>query len=140
MSDDRVQCQPQAIENCSMSKPTQLNEHAPRTPNQEALNGRADKPEIMGFRVKQEIGEGGMGVVWLATQDSPSRDVAIKVMKGQGAGATERGRQEPNLTAATPARCWTRCAAPPRGSTSWRKRCGTLLRASTSALSMRMAR
>jgi serine/threonine protein kinase len=36
--------------------------------------------EIAGFRVQQELGRGGMGVVYLAEQSSPRRRVALKIL------------------------------------------------------------
>jgi WD40 repeat protein len=42
---------------------------------------------IAGYAIKSAIGAGGMGTVYLAQQDNPSRDVAIKVMN---AGAVSR--------------------------------------------------
>jgi serine/threonine-protein kinase PpkA len=40
----------------------------------------SDLPEIPGFTVHHEIGRGGMAVVYLATQNSLDRQVAVKVM------------------------------------------------------------
>ena len=37
--------------------------------------------KIGGFHIKSVIGSGGMGTVYLATQDEPRRDVALKLMK-----------------------------------------------------------
>ncbi len=34
------------------------------------------------YRIRKRIGEGGMGVVYLAEQDNPARKVALKVLKG----------------------------------------------------------
>ena len=39
------------------------------------------KPEIPGYRLSRVIGEGGMSTVWLGTQLSLGREVAIKVMR-----------------------------------------------------------
>jgi serine/threonine protein kinase len=38
-------------------------------------------PHFPGFRVIERLGTGGMGVVWLALQERPMREVAIKVMR-----------------------------------------------------------
>ena len=38
---------------------------------------------IGGFRIQAEIGRGGMGVVYLAEQDSPRRKVALKILAPQ---------------------------------------------------------
>lgn len=39
-----------------------------------------DLPEIEGYKIRHQIGRGGMGVVYLATQESPARDVALKIV------------------------------------------------------------
>jgi len=36
---------------------------------------------ISRYRIKRLLGEGGMGLVWLAEQDNPRRDVAVKVIR-----------------------------------------------------------
>jgi serine/threonine protein kinase len=36
--------------------------------------------EIAGFRILEELGRGGMGVVYLAEQSSPRRRVALKIL------------------------------------------------------------
>ncbi|MCG3172780.1 MAG: Serine/threonine-protein kinase PknD [Myxococcota bacterium] len=41
---------------------------------------------ISGYRIKGVIGQGGMGVIYLAEQESLSRDVAIKVLAEKWAG------------------------------------------------------
>jgi serine/threonine protein kinase len=39
-----------------------------------------DLPEIDGYKIRHQIGRGGMGVVYLATQESPAREVALKIV------------------------------------------------------------
>jgi serine/threonine protein kinase len=46
-----------------------------------AGGGRMDSLEIGPYRLLQQIGEGGMGEVWLAEQDKPRRRVALKVIR-----------------------------------------------------------
>jgi predicted Ser/Thr protein kinase len=43
-------------------------------------------PEIEGFERSEEIGRGGMGIVWRGRQKEPSRPVAIKYLRSVGAG------------------------------------------------------
>ena len=48
---------------------------------------------VPGYRLQRELGRGGMGVVYLATQDGLNRQVALKmVLSGDHASATEKGR------------------------------------------------
>ncbi len=39
-----------------------------------------DLPEVDGYKIQREIGRGGMGVVYLATQENPAREVALKIV------------------------------------------------------------
>ncbi len=41
-------------------------------------------PQIPGYRISKRLGEGGMAAVYLATQESLDRPVAIKVMEREG--------------------------------------------------------
>jgi tetratricopeptide (TPR) repeat protein len=54
----------------------------------------ASPPAVVpGFRLERELGRGGMGVVYLATQDGLNRQVALKmVLSGDHASATEKRR------------------------------------------------
>ena len=45
--------------------------------------------EISGYRVKRTIGKGGMGTVYLATQESLQRDVVLKTLSTLDADSTE---------------------------------------------------
>jgi hypothetical protein len=60
--------------------------------------------EIAGFRVEREIGRGGMGVVYLATQGFPERRVALKLLSSELAADPafrERFVRESNAAAST---------------------------------------
>jgi len=57
-----------------------------------ALGDAADAPEpaagdtLGGFELVSKLGEGGMGEVWIATQSSPSRRVALKLVRARSRG------------------------------------------------------
>ena len=60
--------------------------------------------EIAGFRIESEIGRGGMGVVYLATQSFPERKVALKLLSPDLASDPafrERFVHESNAAAST---------------------------------------
>ncbi len=61
----------------------------------------AEAPERIGaFRVLRELGRGGMGVVYLAEQERPRRQVALKVLHPGGSpAALRRFEHEANLLA-----------------------------------------
>ena len=58
-------------------------------------------PDRIGeFRILQLLGEGGMGRVYLAAQDQPQREVALKVIRTQASGEfAQRFRREAELLA-----------------------------------------
>ena len=63
-----------------------------------------DEREIAGYRLESEIGRGGMGVVYLATQAFPERRVALKVLSPDLAADPafrERFVRESNAAAST---------------------------------------
>jgi serine/threonine protein kinase len=60
--------------------------------------------EIAGYRIESEIGRGGMGVVYLATQAFPERRVALKILSpdlGVDPAFRERFVRESNAAAST---------------------------------------
>jgi len=64
-----------------------------------AVHAAASAPQIPGFDVLERIGEGGMGVVYRASQAHPSRTVALKMMSGvlHSDGARRRFEREADL-------------------------------------------
>ncbi len=51
-------------------------------------------PRIPGYRLLSALGEGGMGIVYLAEQEEPRRRVAIKVLHSRAPAMVERFRTE----------------------------------------------
>ncbi|MDB4955986.1 MAG: High-affnity carbon uptake protein Hat/HatR [Myxococcales bacterium] len=60
---------------------------------------RAANLAIPGYRVTDILGEGGMGTVYLAEQDAPRRQVAIKVLHARSAGSLARFATEADAMA-----------------------------------------
>ncbi len=55
--------------------------------------GEGPLPETIGpYRIERLIGRGGMGVVYLATQSNPNRQVALKLLANVAASAASRRR------------------------------------------------
>ena len=55
--------------------------------------------EIPGYRISRVLGEGGMGTVYAAEQESPRRQVAIKVLHARSPNALVRFRAEADIMA-----------------------------------------
>jgi tetratricopeptide (TPR) repeat protein len=60
----------------------------------------AHPSQIGPYRIEAQIGEGGMGRVYLAHEMHPPREVALKLMRGLDATARQRFRREAELLAA----------------------------------------
>jgi len=50
------------------------------TANLKPGRAKLDAPDIPGYRITESVGEGGMGTVYSAMQESPHRKVAIKIL------------------------------------------------------------
>ena len=58
-------------------------------------------PERIGpYRILSELGQGGMGRVFLAEQQDPQRQVALKVLSSTGPDLERRFRRESQVLAA----------------------------------------
>ena len=69
-------------------------ESAGNTPHLRRDDTIPDSPVIPGYDLLEEIGDGGMGVVYKANEPAFHRQVAIKVMKAAFDGAVMRRRFE----------------------------------------------
>jgi serine/threonine protein kinase/WD40 repeat protein len=68
--------------------------HAPPVTTTPPLGETPLPSWIGGFHIKGRVGSGGMGVVYLAEQEKPRRDVAIKVMRFEFPSDSARKRFE----------------------------------------------
>jgi serine/threonine protein kinase len=55
-------------------------------------DARRELPDVPGFQILEEIGRGGMGVVLRARDLELDRDVAVKVLRQAGDGASDLAR------------------------------------------------
>ena len=63
-------------------------------PPAQGESGECPLPKVPGYTVERELGRGGMGAVYLATQETTKRQVALKVVQQQDDETTKRFRQE----------------------------------------------
>lgn len=75
-------------EHANADRPNRLNPGLTATWRHASRDSDDGTPRIPGFELLRQIGEGGMGVVYEARQVSPSRIVAIKIVRG-GTSASE---------------------------------------------------
>ncbi|HET7845535.1 MAG TPA: protein kinase, partial [Xanthomonadales bacterium] len=77
-----------------------MTEHTTVPITEPALPPTLALPERIGaFTIVSLLGEGGMGRVYLAREDTPPREVALKVMRGVSAEGLARFRREMELLA-----------------------------------------
>src|SRR5687768_4062552 len=50
---------------------------------------KLDLPSLIGYEIEEELGRGGMGIVYRAREFNPNRTVAIKMIKSDKLRATE---------------------------------------------------
>jgi tetratricopeptide (TPR) repeat protein/predicted Ser/Thr protein kinase len=62
------------------------------TPSVTGAADPVDPPAVPGYTVLEELGRGGMGIVYLAEQNALRRRVALKVIRGEASGTDERIR------------------------------------------------
>ncbi len=90
-SDDELRSEVESLLGYDESDPSFLNEPAlgsgfrvdstSATASPPSSEGHPHPTQIGHFRIKRVIGEGGMGIVYLAEQSNPNREVALKVLK-----------------------------------------------------------
>src|SRR5687768_15918834 len=57
-------------------------------------DGAAPLPQVAGYELLEQIGEGGMGRVYRARQLTPPREVALKLLRALDRDAVQRFRRE----------------------------------------------
>jgi non-specific serine/threonine protein kinase/serine/threonine-protein kinase len=67
---------------------SQPEEYAQRVPRGKLPVEARETPELPGYKITRQLGEGGMGVVWAGAQLSTKRNVAIKFLSAGKFGSS----------------------------------------------------